>query len=625
MTGRKKFKTEIKQVLKLLEPPPKITVAEWANQNRFLARGVSAESGKWNTDRLPYQREPMEEITGQSNEIILMWAAQLGKTEVLLNTIGYFIHAEPAPQLVVYPTLDTARKFSTKKLAPMISETSVLADKVKDPRTRDSGNTILSKEYSGGSLVIAGSNSPSSLRQISCRIVVQDEIDSWEPSCGEGDPSALADARASNFHDAVLVKASTPTIQGASRIEAAYEKSDQRKFYVPCHKCGASHVLQWQSVKWEENKPETAYYECPECQCRWTDQQRVQAIKKGEWRAENPEARTRGYWLSGLYRIMGRKKGYANFLHEFVAGFLDAKHKGRFALMAWTNNFLAETWQEAGERLESEEMLKRCEEYPDKHLPEGVLAITVGADVQKDRIEATAFGWGIAEQCWAIEHRTFWGSPEQAQVWTDLDDFLNKKWRSSTGQTMRINCALIDSGFLTRNCYAFTKPRQARRVFACKGSARNGAPLATKRVVKMGRTVVMFVGTDTAKDSLFSRLRLEEEGPRYIHFPHGNGFDEQYFLQLTAEEIRTRMHHGFPIRYYRKLRERNEALDCAVYAMAALDVLNPNFERLAENMAKAEQEPEEEPDNPMPKSAKETPPAPRRRPPGGGFVNNWQF
>ena len=196
----------------------------------------------------------MESITKRGvGEVVLQWGAQLGKTEVLLNSIGYFIDAQPSPMLIVYPTLDTARKFSQKKLAQMIAETPCLASKVKDPRTRDSGNTILSKEFPGGSMVIAGSNSPSSLRQISCRVVIQDEIDTYEVSAGaEGDPCFLADARAANFHDACLVKSSTPTIRGASRIEAAYEKSDQRKWYVPCPECGEHQVLHWQNVQWPE-------------------------------------------------------------------------------------------------------------------------------------------------------------------------------------------------------------------------------------------------------------------------------------------------------------------------------------------------------------------------------------
>ena len=178
----------------------------------------------------------MESLTDPAAaSTVLMWGAQMGKTEVLLNTIGYFIDAQPAPMLIVYPTLDVSRKFSQKKLTPMLEESPRIKDAVRDPRTRDSGNTILSKEFRGGSLVVAGSNSPASLRQLSCRVIVQDEIDSFEPSAGaEGDPCSLADARTMNFHDAVLVKASTPTIRGASRIEAAYDDSDCRQWHCPC-------------------------------------------------------------------------------------------------------------------------------------------------------------------------------------------------------------------------------------------------------------------------------------------------------------------------------------------------------------------------------------------------------
>jgi phage terminase large subunit GpA-like protein len=234
-------------VIRLLRSPPKLDVAQWAEAHRYLARGTSAEAGKFRCDRLPYQREPMESLTDPLvGETVLMWAAQMGKTEILLNTIGYFIDAQPSPMLIVYPTLAVARKFSQKKLSRMIAESPRIANKVENPRSRDSGNTILSKEFRGGSLVIAGSNSPASLRQLSCRVVIQDEIDSYEPSAGmEGDPCFLADARAMNFHDAVLVKASTPTIRGARRIESIYDESDQRRWNVPCPRCDKLQVLKW--------------------------------------------------------------------------------------------------------------------------------------------------------------------------------------------------------------------------------------------------------------------------------------------------------------------------------------------------------------------------------------------
>ena len=340
----------------------------------------------------------------------------------------------------------------------------------------------------------------------------------------------------------------------------------------------------------------------------------------GEWRAENPSSSTRGYWLSGLYRVMGRKKQFQSYLHEFAHNFLEAKHRGREHLKVWTNTFATETWQETGERVESEDVIKRCEKYPDKHLPEGVLCLTVGADVQKDRIEATVIGWGDGEESWGIHHETILGDPEGLEIWRDFDDFLSRKWKHPSGAMLRIACACVDSGYATRSVYAFTKPRQPRRIYAVKGSNRYDAPLVTKRVVKQGRTTVYFVGGAVAKDSIFARLKLEEVGPRYIHFPHGHGFGDEYFRQLTGEEIRTRMQAGNAIRYYKKIRP-NEALDCFVYNMAALEILNPNFERLAANFQKAEPEPED-PD-PVPKNLKAQP-KPQRRPPGGGFVDAWR-
>ena len=330
-------------------------------------------------------------------EVALLFGAQLGKTELLLNAIGYFIDAQPASMLFLMPTLSTAQKFSQKKLAPMIAETPALVGKVKYPRERDSGNTILSKDFLGGSMVIAGSNSPSSLRQISTRIVLMDEIDAYEMSAGaEGDPCQLAIARAANFHDALILRSSTPTIRGASRIEAAYEDSDQRKWMCPCPKegCGKRQWLKWKQVRWPEGKPEDAVYVCEHCQEELNDTQRVQMVMKGEWQASKPEARAKGYWLNGLNRIMGRKKQFKSYLHEFAHNFLEAKKRGREHLKVWTNTFLAETWEESGERIASDEMIKRCEDYPAKTLPEGVLCLTLGADLQKDRAVLTVLGWG---------------------------------------------------------------------------------------------------------------------------------------------------------------------------------------------------------------------------------------
>lgn len=540
----------------------------------------------------------MEALTdGNVGETVMGWGAQMGKTEILLNAVGYFIDAVPSPMLIVYPTLDTARKFSQKKLATMIAETPRLTGKVRDPRSRDSGNTILSKDFPGGSIIIAGSNSPSSLRQISTRVVIQDEIDTYEVSAGEeGDPCTLADARAINFHDAVLLKASTPTIRGASRIEAKLDESDNRQWHVNCPKCDKAQVLAWSQVQWTKEKPEEAFYRCLHCQAELSDQDRVRMVVAGEWVAEHPGRHTRGYHLSGLYRIMGRKRQFASYLHEFVIKFLDAKHAGRQALKVWTNTFLAETWEEQGERIEVEAITARGEKYEPEPLPAEVAVLTAGVDVQGGmdaRLEVEVVGWGVAEESWGIEHRTFEGEAENPKTWAALDEFLNKKWEHPSGSRLGIACCCIDSGFNTRSVYQFCAPRRARRVYAVKGSNQNGAPLIAKRSVKSGRRVLLYlIGTGTAKDTIFARLKIEDHGPRYMHFPQGSGYNEEYFKQLTAEEVRTRMHHGFAVRYYKKIRERNEALDLRVYNLAALELLNPNLEGILAGLFDTEAEPE---------------------------------
>ena len=559
----------------------------------------------------------MESLTDPAAaSTVLMWGAQMGKTEVLLNTIGYFIDAQPAPMLIVYPTLDVSRKFSQKKLTPMLEESPRIKDAVRDPRTRDSGNTILSKEFRGGSLVVAGSNSPASLRQLSCRVIVQDEIDSFEPSAGaEGDPCFLADARATNFHDAVFLKASTPTIRGASRIEAMFEESDQRHWHCPCPHCGEFQTLKWSQVKWPQDRPEEAYYLCEHCEREINDTQRVQMVMAGKWVATHPERRARGYHLSGLYRIMGRKRQFNSYLHEFAVQFLEAKHKGRESLKVWTNTFLAETWEEKGERVSLTDAMERAEDYKTDPLPAGVGVLTCAVDVQKDRLEYEVMGWGIAEESWGVLRGAIHGDPEKLEVWKDLDDLLSRKWMHPSGSRLSIAAACIDSGWATASVYRFCKPRQQRRIYAVKGSNQHGAPLISKRFLKTGRTTLFMVGGDVAKDSIFARLKNKEAGPRYMHFPKGYGYTEEFYRQLTAEEVRTRMKNGFPIRYYKKLRERNEALDIRVYNMAALEILNPNMERIMSGLA-TEMVPEVD-DRP---ALKKTPKQKR----AGGFVDGWR-
>ena len=235
-----------KRAASALEPPPILTVSEWADAHRFLSQESSAQHGKYRSSITPYAKAWMDAANERDvQEVVLMVASQLGKTETLNNVVGFFMDADPAPIMVVQPTVELAESWSKERLVPMVRDTPRLTDLVKDPKSRDSGNTIRMKTFPGGNIAIVGANAPSGLAGRPRRVVLLDEVDRFPPSAGtEGDPCALAVRRTESFWNSVVYKTSTPTIKGASRVESEYEQSDKRKYYCSCHKCkiGRAHV-----------------------------------------------------------------------------------------------------------------------------------------------------------------------------------------------------------------------------------------------------------------------------------------------------------------------------------------------------------------------------------------------
>jgi len=527
-------------------------------------------------------------------------ASQIGKTLCLILIAEYYIHQDPSSILVVYPTIDSSKSWSREKFTPTVQATPCLKGLIRNARSRDSDNTTLNKKFPGGNITISGANSPSGLRQRSKRIVILDEIDAMEPNA-EGDPITQADARAKNFFNARKGKSSTPTIKGVSRIEAKYNLSDKQQYFCPCPRCGHFQTLKWSQVKFTFEQPDgttnqdpgKTVYVCDNkaCAAHLSDAERIEMIgdPRSEWRATAPFTGIRGRHMNGLYQIIGKKEVYRTYLHEFVANFLQAKSEGRFALMVWTNTFLAEVWEEQTERIESSELAKRREPYgPD--LPDKILVLTAAVDVQGQWLEADVIGWGPGEESWGVQHRIFPGDPKQAQVWKDLDEFLlNSVWKTISGRELRILSTCIDSGNLTDYVYSYTKPRFARRIVAVKGSNLRGEPIVG-RLSRAGRRKcpVYRIGTDTAKSIIYDRLRLSAPGPGYMHFPSGPEYryDAEYFAQLVSEELTVEWYKGVPRRVW-KLPDgrRNEALDNRVYNEAALKILSPNWEALEKNIA----------------------------------------
>jgi phage terminase large subunit GpA-like protein len=575
-------------IAKALKPPPKLTVSEWADAYRVLSSEAAAEPGKWSTSRAEYQRGMMDAVSDPSIEtIVLMTCAQVGKTELINNVVGYHIHQDPAPMLVVQPTLEMAQTWSKDRLSPCLRDTPVLAGKVKDPRSRDSGNTTLHKSFAGGHVTACGANSPSSLASRPCRIILCDEVDRYPLSAGtEGDPVSLAKKRSSTFWNRKIILVSTPTEKGASRIEQAYDESDQRKYFVQCPDCDEYQVLKWSQVKWEDQNPYSARYTCECCGTLWDDTARFRAIRYGEWRATSEaKGKIAGFHLNGLYSPWTP-------LYEAVSDFMSSK-RDPMRLKTWVNTFLGETWEEQGDRIDEFDLIERCENWG-KDLPEDVLLLTAGVDVQDNRLEVEIVGWGRGEESWSISYQTIYGDPSTSELWARLDTVLQEKFTHPTLGEMIVRGACVDSGgHYTQQVYNYARLRAGRRVFAIKGIGGEGKPVAGRPTKNNIGKINLFprLGVDTAKEIVYARLKMKEEGDGYCHFPIGR--DEEYFRMLTAEKKVTKYFKGRPRMEWQKIRTRNEALDCRVYATAALAILNANLQTLYQQAQNRVQSPEQ--------------------------------
>lgn len=572
-TQKKKLSSRLESAIQnALKPPPKLTVSQWADQYRQLSSESSAEAGRWSTSRAEYQRGMMDAVSDpQIETVVLMTAAQIGKTELINNVVGYHIHQDPAPMLIVQPTLEMAQTWSKDRLAPAIRDTPVLSDKIKDPRSRDSGNTTLHKVFPGGHVTACGANSPSSLASRPCRLILCDEVDRYPVSAGsEGDPVGLAKRRSTTFWNRKIILVSTPTDRGHSRIEQAYEESDRRKFYVSCPDCKHEQTLEWANVRWEDGDPSSAYYACDECGSCWTDAMRFRAIRYGKWhRTAEGDGKTAGFHLSGLYSPWSP-------LEDSVRDFLASK-RDPMRLKTWVNTFLGETWEDQGEQVDDHDLMQRAEDWGDE-LPSDVLLITAGVDVQDDRLEVEVVGWGRGEESWSLAYETLYGDPSTAELWSRLDNILRQSFRHETQGEMAIRATCVDSGgHYTQQVYNYARINVGRRIFAIKGIGGDGKPIVGKPSKNnIGKINLFPVGVDTAKEIVYSRLKITDEGEGYCHFPTGRS--PEYYMMLTAEKRVVKYFKGRPRKEWVKIRTRNEALDCRVYATAALGLLNVNLE-----------------------------------------------
>lgn len=571
-----------------LRPEPILTVSEWADQYRHLSATASAEPGRWRTDRTPYLREIMDALSSHhpAQEIVFAKGAQVGATEAGNCWLGYLIHISPGPVLMVMPTDTTVKRNSKIRIDPMVEATPVLSERIRPARSRDSDNTTFSKSFPGGVLVMTGANSAVGLRSMPVKALFLDEVDGYPLDLdGEGSPLDLAKARTRTFANRKIFIVSTPTISGASAIQREFDATDQRKFNVPCPHCGFLQALDFERLTWETTPgdsgrkvvtPDSVVYICEGCQEPIQERSKTVMLAAGQWiptKPKNTNWRVVGYHLNSLYAPLGW------FSWAEIAQQFEDAGKDETKLKTFWNTVLGLPWSQKGEAPKWETLFSRRESYKLNTPPNDVAVVTVGVDVQADRLELEVVGWAAGQRAYSLDYRVLIGDTAAGQVWTELAKVVSETWTRPDGLELPMSRMAIDTGYRTSEVYAFCRKYLPTQVVPVKGQDKQTVILTPPRSVDRrgskgkpaGALGVWNIGVSVLKSEIYGRLRLEKDEhgtpPGYCFFPME--YDVHYFKMLTAEELQPTIFKGFTRYEWVKTYVRNEALDCRVYARAA--------------------------------------------------------
>lgn len=576
-----------------LRPPPKLSLSQWADRHFYLSAESAAEPGRWHT--LPYQRGILDAITDPAVErVSVMKSARVGYTKCVNAAIGYYIHQDPCPILVVQPTVEDAEGYSKEEIAPMLRDCQVLAGLVQESSVKTSAQTILHKSFPGGVLSMVGANSGRGFRRVSRRVVIFDEVDGYPPSAGsEGDQIKLGERRSEYYWNRKLVAGSTPLVAGASRIEEMFQAGDRRRFYVPCPHCGHRDFLRFSMraddgdaagghlMRWPKEDPSAAHFRCSSCGCVIEEVHKRRMLDAGEWRGEAPFNGHASFHLWAAYSLSPNATW-----GQIAVEFHEAKDAGPEQLKTFVNTVLGETWKERGEAPDWERLHARSEPYAIGTVPAGPIVLTAGVDVQKDRLVYEVVGWGPNRESWSVDAGELHGDSSLESTWAQLDDLLGRTFLGVGGMEFRISMLGVDSGYNTQVVYNWARQHPMSRVIACKGisGARQlvGSPSPVEITVRGKRLQrgykVWPVGVDIAKGELYGwlRLRIAEGAPTpagFCHFPtHG----EEYFRQLTAEHLVTtvnRRTRRAKLEWQVLPNRENHWLDARILARVAASVL----------------------------------------------------
>lgn len=590
------------RVAKRWLPPPKLTTTEWADKYRYLAAESSAIPGKYSSRLTPWVVGMHEALDDPKvYKVVCMKSAQVAWTDgVINNWLGRIIDIDPSPVIGLFSKTDSAREYGQEKLGPMVLSTPRLKDKMDVATSRKDGNRALFKKFAGGFLKLVGSNSPSNVKSTPAPRVFVEEPDDAAINVGkQGDSIKLLEERTKTYARRKIVFGGTPSVKGLSTIEDAYLSSDQRNFFVPCHDCDEAHVLHWDNVKWDEDesqlhevykhaRPETAYYSCPHCGSIWSDHEKNKNVRLAEWRATAEFRGVAGFYINELYSpFPGSTFG------RLVERFLEAEQKleqgDQTDSIVFTNSALGLPYEFKSDAPEADELRDKALDYPEMEVPRDGLLLTAGVDVQHDRFAVIIRAWGRDEESWLIYWNELVGNVHDKQdlVWGELEKKLFSPIKHFTGASMMVSAISIDSsdGTTSDNVYSWVRTMNAKyrtvSTMAIKGSSKDYGTReifakpkqsidtknkANTKASKYG-LAPFIVGTHKAKDEVDRRLKLTGRGKDRFHIYKTVRVD--YFDQVVAEVKAP--HRSIRNKRVWQLRsgQRNEALDCEVYALHA--------------------------------------------------------
>ena len=555
-----------------LIPPARLALSDWIEQEIKLPSAVSSLPGPIRL--YPFQRGMADAMSDPKVErVTVVKSARIGYTTLLVGVLGNYVVNEPAPILFVLPTEDDAHKFVVGNVEPTFSDTPALAAALVR-EGRESRNRMLSRHFPGGSLNVVAAKAPRNLRGHNTRILIMDEVDGMEMT-REGPPTDIAERRTMSFPDRKIIMGSTPIFSETSLVLASYERSDKRIFEVPCRECGSFHEIAWKDIQWPEGEPEKACWCCPSCGSIIEERWKYRMVAAGRWRATAPNVRGHaGFKVNALVSPMPNASW-----GKLAAEFLSAKDDPQ-RLQTFINLVLGEGWRENGEEIDEASLAAKAIRFDLELLPEAVLAVTVGVDVQDDRLEMTFVGWDKTGHAYILGHHIIWGLATDDTTWRELDDVLRWTFPHPYGGRLRIEAMAIDSsdGDTMEIVYAFAFPRAQRRVFAIKGVGGN-RPFIERSKQKVKGGWLWIVGVDGIKTHLMSRLTRGDT----IKF--SDKLEPSWYEQLTAERVVVRYSRGQPCRSFERIKGRRaEALDCTVYAFAVRQLVNVNWQSREEQL-----------------------------------------